>query len=339
MSGVPDYTLEDTLDFKFTSRRFSTGAPFALASGAIEIYEDNSATQITGAETLSLEFDGVTGLHNLRVVATAANGFENGKSYQCVLSVGTVDSVSVVGEVVQQFSIGRGAAAVDLANGTDGLGAIKAETALILTDTEAATAVLTDTEAVLTDTEAAIGERSTLLTDTEALLVDTEAAIVDTAAILVDTEAATGVIADTEAILADTETATAVITDTEAILADTETGLTERATLLTDTEAVLVDTEAATAVLSDTEAIITDTEAVLADTEAATTSVLTTQMTESYAANGVAPTLAQAMFAMHQMLMDFSIAGTTMTVEQLDGTTAFLVTLDDATDPTGANRA
>lgn len=135
MSGVPDFTLEDTLDFKFTTRQFSTGAPFAFASGAIEIYEDNSTTQITGAETLTLEFDGVTGLHNLRVAATAANGFENGKSYHCVVSAGTVDSVSVVGEVVQQFSIGRSAAAVDLANGTDGLGEIKAETALIVADT------------------------------------------------------------------------------------------------------------------------------------------------------------------------------------------------------------
>ena len=113
MSGVPDYTLEDTLDFKFTTRRFSTGAPFAFDSGVIEIYEDNSVTQITGAETLSLEFDGVTGLHNLRVAATAANGFEIGKSYQCVVSVGTVDSVSVVGEVVQQFSIGRASGSAD----------------------------------------------------------------------------------------------------------------------------------------------------------------------------------------------------------------------------------
>lgn len=135
MSGVPDYTLEDVLDFKFTTRQFSTGAPFAFASGAIEIYEDNSVAQITAAETLTLEFDGVTGLHNLRVDASTANGFENGKSYHCVVSAGTVDSVSVVGEVVQQFTIGRSAAAVDLANGTDGLGAIKSDTAAVLLDT------------------------------------------------------------------------------------------------------------------------------------------------------------------------------------------------------------
>lgn len=69
------------------------------------------------------------------------------------------------------------------------------------------------------------------------------------------------------------------------------------------------------------------------------TAVLTTQMTEAYAANGVAPTLAQAQFAMHQILMQFGISGTSLTVKKLDdSTTAFVVTLDDATTPTAAAR-
>ncbi len=106
--SVPDYQLGETLDFKFTSRAFATGMPTTLAgTPAVEIYEDNSTTQITAAETLTADFDGVTGLNNLRVVATTANGFESGKSYQAVLSAGTVDGVSVVGEVVAQFSIER----------------------------------------------------------------------------------------------------------------------------------------------------------------------------------------------------------------------------------------
>lgn len=68
-------------------------------------------------------------------------------------------------------------------------------------------------------------------------------------------------------------------------------------------------------------------------------SILTTQMTEDYAANGVAPTLAQAQFAIHQMLMQFGISGTSLTVKKLDNsTTAFIVTLDDASDPTSAVR-
>jgi hypothetical protein len=67
--------------------------------------------------------------------------------------------------------------------------------------------------------------------------------------------------------------------------------------------------------------------------------VLTTQMTEAYAANGVAPTLAQSVFAIHQLLMQMSISGTSLTVKKLDNsTTAFVVTLNDATAPTGAAR-
>lgn len=66
---------------------------------------------------------------------------------------------------------------------------------------------------------------------------------------------------------------------------------------------------------------------------------LTTAMTESYAANGAAPTMVQALMAIHQMLMQFAISGTSLTVKKLDNsTTAFVVTLDDATNPTSAVR-
>ncbi len=67
--------------------------------------------------------------------------------------------------------------------------------------------------------------------------------------------------------------------------------------------------------------------------------ILTTQMTESYAADGVAPTLAQAIFVTMQNLQDFSFSGTTQTVKKLDGTTtAATYTLDDATAPTSKTR-
>lgn len=68
--------------------------------------------------------------------------------------------------------------------------------------------------------------------------------------------------------------------------------------------------------------------------------ILTTQMTESYATNGTAPTLAQALFAIHQKLMQSGYSGTTSTTYQLDNaTTAFTGTLDDATNPTEDRRA
>lgn len=69
------------------------------------------------------------------------------------------------------------------------------------------------------------------------------------------------------------------------------------------------------------------------------TAVLTTQMSESYAADGVAPTLAQATFAIQQFLQETNVNGKTLTVKRLDGsTTAFACTLDDASAPTSITR-
>ena len=68
--------------------------------------------------------------------------------------------------------------------------------------------------------------------------------------------------------------------------------------------------------------------------------ILTTQMTEAYAADGTAPTLAQAIFLIQQSIGDFSISGTTITIKKLDGsTTAAQYTLDSATTPTSRTRS
>ena len=123
---MTDYTVGDTVHFMFTTRKFSTGAPFLLGgTPVISAYENESLTQITAGITLGADHDTVTGLNLITVVASGANGFESGKDYHLVITTGTVDSVSVVGEVVGRFTLGRSAAAVDLANGTDGLGALK----------------------------------------------------------------------------------------------------------------------------------------------------------------------------------------------------------------------
>lgn len=93
----------------------------------------------------------------------------------------------------------------------------------------------------------------------------------------------------------------------------------------------------------DATAIATDAigSAELATTAVAeiVSAVLTTQMTESYAADGTAPTLAQSLFLIQQHLGDASISSTTKTVKKLDGsTTAATFTLDSATAPTSITR-
>lgn len=68
--------------------------------------------------------------------------------------------------------------------------------------------------------------------------------------------------------------------------------------------------------------------------------IWTGQLTESYAADGVAPTPTQALFLMNQFHQDFGITGTTYSVKRLDGTTvAATFTLDDATNPTSITRS
>jgi len=68
--------------------------------------------------------------------------------------------------------------------------------------------------------------------------------------------------------------------------------------------------------------------------------VWTTALTESYAADGAAPTPAQLLFMLLSVVAEFSISGTTITCKKLDGsTTAMTFTLDDATNPTSRARA
>jgi len=68
-------------------------------------------------------------------------------------------------------------------------------------------------------------------------------------------------------------------------------------------------------------------------------SMLTTAMTEAYAADGAAPTVAQALLAIQQFLFDKDVSGTTLTVRRLDGTTSAMVfTLDSGSAPTDINR-
>jgi hypothetical protein len=68
--------------------------------------------------------------------------------------------------------------------------------------------------------------------------------------------------------------------------------------------------------------------------------LLTTALADAYAANGAAPTLQQALMAIHQHLMAFGISGTSRTVKKLNGsTTAFTETLDSSTAPTALARS
>jgi|GEM_PF-1263065 hypothetical protein len=76
-----------------------------------------------------------------------------------------------------------------------------------------------------------------------------------------------------------------------------------------------------------------------ADVNADVEALLTTQMTESYAPAGTAPTMAEALFLIQQFLTEFNFVGTTKTVKKLDGITdAVTLSLDSNTSPTALSR-
>lgn len=171
MSYRGDIRLGDTIDIKFTTRRFTTGAPFTLAgSPAVAAYVGNSTTEITAGITLSVDFDSRTGLNNVRVVATSGNGYATGTNVDLVITAGTVDSVSVVGEVVGSFSIENRAAYLLL--GTPAGASVSAD--------------LADIEGKVDDLESRLGTPSNLGSGATvaANLVDIESHTDDIAAIL-----------------------------------------------------------------------------------------------------------------------------------------------------------
>lgn len=105
MTYLGDFALGSTFDCKFCTVNTS-GVPTQLAgTPVISAYPDNSTTQLTAGITLTVDFDAVTGLNNVRVVATSGNGYAAGSNYQLVITTGTVSGSSVVGYVVGQFSI------------------------------------------------------------------------------------------------------------------------------------------------------------------------------------------------------------------------------------------
>ena len=123
-----DITLEDTFLFNFSTRAFATGIPTTLAgTPVLSVKETGNDTVITAGISVDIDTGSgiITGFHEGTVVATAANGYENKKSYSVYISTGTVGGVSVVGELVHEFTIGLSAATIDLANATDGLSALK----------------------------------------------------------------------------------------------------------------------------------------------------------------------------------------------------------------------
>jgi len=106
MQYLGDYA-EDyaTLNFKFSTHK-ADGTPITLAgTPAVSVYKGNNTTQTTTGVTLTVDFDTVTGLHNVLIDLSADAFYAVANDYAVVITAGTVNSISVVGTVIAHFSI------------------------------------------------------------------------------------------------------------------------------------------------------------------------------------------------------------------------------------------
>ncbi len=92
-----------------------------------------------------------------------------------------------------------------------------------------------------------------------------------------------------------------------------------------------------TTILGDVTTIVGQTGTIPTAVEIAA-AVQTTQMVESYATLGIVPSMSQALMMILQRLNEFTIVDTTITVNKVGGTTAFVLATDDATNPTSSHR-
>lgn len=329
-----DITLEETVYFNFTTRSFSTGVPTVLGGAPVlSVLESNNATPITSGVSVSVDRASVVGLNQATVVATAANGYEAGKSYSVYISTGTVGGVSVVGEVVAQFTVQSAASFTRL--GAPAGASVSADVAAVKVDTAA---ILVDTGTTLDARipAALVGGRMDCSVGAMAANTLTASALATDAV----TEIQAGLATPTN-ITAGTITTVTNLTNAATngdLTATMKTSVTTAATAATPTAAAVTG-----AVGSVTAGVTVTTNNDKTGYRLSSTGVgdiLTTALTESYATDGSAMTLSQALYQLWSLAAEKSIATTTLTAKKLDGTTTSMTfTLNDATSPTSITRA
>lgn len=212
MSSVITQSLGDfvedypTLNFGFLTLNLTTGVPTTLANTpVISVYKGSNTTQSVAGITLNVDYDSVTGLNHVLIDLSADAFYAVANDYFVVITTGQVNSVSVIGTVVANFSIENRSQqatndAVLAGTVTDAAGAsvaadiiaIKAQTVAIETDTgEIGTggAGLGDLGGMSTAMKAEVNveAKDVLVTDTQAELAQGAPAIAASLATMIKT--------------------------------------------------------------------------------------------------------------------------------------------------------
>lgn len=375
MTYLGDFKIGSTISCRFATVQAS-GAPTTLAgTPVISAYPSGTTTELTAGITLTVDYDSRTGMHNIAVVATAANGYARQTDYDLVITTGTVNSVSAVGYVVGTFSIENRYVPGLIARGT-------AQAATGTTLQLAASETFANSEPV--------GATAVITGGTgvgQARLITAYTGATDTATVDTWTTTPSGTVyydifatppgSTTSPAPADVRQFGGVAgtfasgrpeVNTTHVGGTSQTARDLGASVIVASGTVTtVSGNVNGSVGSVTGAVGSVTGAVgsvtgnvggnvVGSAASVTAGVTVTTnndktgyrldatgsaaLTESYAADGAAATLPQLLYMLLAVLSEFSISGTTLTAKKLDGsTTAGTFTLNDAAAPTGITRA
>lgn len=100
-----DFPLSGTVNFKFTTRNINS-VPATFSGGSLTIYKDSGTTNTNSGVTLTTDLNGLTGFNNVNIsLASNINFYSTGSDYHIVVLSGSVSGTSVVGELIECFSI------------------------------------------------------------------------------------------------------------------------------------------------------------------------------------------------------------------------------------------
>ncbi len=301
VSYFGDFAEDDTVNIPFNT--FDSNDPSAsvtitdFADSDIHVHKDGSITQaVTDGATVVINFDGITGNHMITIDTSAHAYYATGSEYSVRVEGTTVDGATV-NAWVGAFSIERAggalaitklieAAVITNAAGTDvaaDIIAVKAETALIVTDTAeigTAGAGLSDLGGMSTGMKAEVEVEvddalkvlaldhlvSASVTGTDVADNSIVAKLVDDAA-TADWDNYDPATASLEALNVDTD---AIKAETALIVADTDViddGTSGLVKIAADVAAILVDTDVIDDGTSGLVKIASDVAAILVDTD------------------------------------------------------------------------
>lgn len=106
MIDLGDRVLGKTVDFMFTTRRANGNPTTFGGTPEISVYKNGDITETTVGVTLTVDFDGRTGLNHVEIDFSDDLAFYAiKKDYSVVATDGTVSGTNLEGTVLATFSI------------------------------------------------------------------------------------------------------------------------------------------------------------------------------------------------------------------------------------------